>query len=1008
MRNSFFIFSLISLLSSAAAAVDLNDDILGLIVFKSDLQDPQSLLQSWNEDDSTPCSWQFIKCNPSTGKVTDITLHGLGFSGKIGRGLLNLQSLKVLTLSSNNFTGTISGILPASLVSLDLSNNGFSGVIPDSFLSNMNSLQFLDLSHNSFSGPIPNDFFHNSCSSLLFLSLAANTFEGPIPGSIKECTTLNSLNLSRNHFSGNPEFVGGIWSLSRLRLLDLSENDLSGEIPVGLSSVQYLKEFRLQKNRFSGTIPADIGLCSHLTGLDLSYNFLTGAPSESIGRLTGSLNFFSLSNNMLTGEFPQWISNFGNLQYLDLSNNGFTGVLPLTIGEMKQLSYLGISSNKISGGIPISLMNSNQLTVLKLRDNLLNGSIPEGLFNLGLNEIDFSGNQLSGQIPAPGSSKLIESLQRLDLSRNNLSGNIPAEIGLFSKLNYLNLSWNGELRSRIPPELGFFQNLIVLDLRNNAFYGSIPDDICDSGSLQVLQLDGNSLTGPIPQEIGNNCSSLSLLTLSHNNLTGPVPKSMGNLTKLKILKLEFNKLAGEIPQELGKLENLLAVNISYNLLVGRLPFGNVFQNLDQSALEGNMGICSPLLKGTCIMNVPKPLVLDPYAYGPGDHSGHKNRGDSFRSSSYHRRRFFSVSAILAISASLLIFLGVFVVTLLNVSARRRMSFVGNALEGSCSSGSSTFHSGSPLPATGKLVLLNSKSSGQGFLPKDNSFINKSAEIGSGIFGSVYKATFGSSGEELVAIKKLIPSDITPYQEEFDRHVRVLAKAKHPNLVTLRGYYWTPELQLLVSDFIPNGTLQGALHDRVVPPLQWRDRFNIMIGVGRGLAHLHHSFRPPIIHYNVKPTNILLDMYMNPKISDFGLARLLNKPDKHAADNRFQCTSGYNAPEMACKSLRVNEKCDVYSFGVTMLEVVTGRRPMEYGEDNVVILTERVKAMLERGNLLECVDETMDEYPVQEVLPVLKLALVCASQIPSSRPSMEEVVQILHVIKTPLPQRMEVF
>ncbi|XP_047317549.1 probably inactive leucine-rich repeat receptor-like protein kinase At3g28040 [Impatiens glandulifera] len=993
---------------SSIDSLQLNDDILGLIVFKSDLHDPKSLLQSWNEDDSTPCSWQFIKCDPSTGKVSDLTLDSLALSGKIGRGLQKLQSLKVLSLSSNNLTGSLAGAIPANLERLNLSRNGFSGVIPESLLSNMGALKFLDLSENSFSGPISSNFFSN-CPPLRFLSLAANAFEGSIPVSLKECSTLNSLNLSRNHFSGNPEFVGGIWSLSRLRLLDLSENYLSGFLPSGISFIHNLKELHLQRNQFSGLIPTDIGFCPHLTILDLSYNLFTGAPSESIGRLTTSLNHLSLSNNLLTGDFPQWVGNLESLYHLDLSNNGFIGVLPANIGDLKLLSYLSISNNRIAGGIPVSLVYTDQLTVIKLRDNILNGSIPNGLFNLGLNEIDFSGNLLSGEIPPPGTNRLLESLRRLDLSRNKLSGDIPAEIGLCSKLSYLNLSWNGELQSRIPPELGFFQNLTVLDLRNNELYGSIPGDICDSGSLQVIQLDGNSLTGSIPQEIGDNCSSLSLLTLSNNNLNGSIPKSIGMLSKLKILKLELNQLTGEIPPELGKLENLLAVNISYNQLTGRLPTSNLFQNLDQSALKGNLGICSPLLKEPCKMNVPKPLVLDPNAFSSGDHSGHRNNRGSSSQISDHHNRFFSVSAIVAISASLMIMVGVMVVTLLNMSARRRQTFIGSALEGSCS-GSSTFHSGSPSPATGKLVLLNSKSSNGDTIcldisPTNTNLLNKATEIGTGSLGSVYKATFGSSPGQEVAIKKLVASNITPYQEEFDRHVRILAKAVHPNLVTLRGYYWTPELQLLVSDFIPNGTLQGALHERApsVSPLSWTDRFMILLGVARGIAHLHHSFRPPIIHYNVKPSNVFLDESMNPKISDFGLVRLLNK---HVSPGgRFQSTAGYFAPEMACRSLRVNEKCDVYSFGVMVLEVVTGRRPVEYGEDNVVILTENVKVMLERGNILECVDSAMDhEYPEDEVLPVLKLALVCTSQIPSSRPSMAEVVQILQVIKTPIPHR----
>ncbi|CAL5391861.1 unnamed protein product [Camellia sinensis] len=990
------LFSLISVCSGNSP--QLNDDVLGLIVFKSDLHDPFSYLESWNEDDNSPCSWNFIQCNQATGRVSHVSLDGLGLSGKIaGKGLQKLQSLKVLSLSGNNFTGTISpelALIP-TLQTLNLSHNSLSGRIPTSFTS-ITSLRFLDVSDNFLSGPIPDDFFQpNSVSGLRFLSLSKNSFEGPVPSTLSRCTSLNYLNLSDNHFSGNLIFFGGIWLLTRLRTLDLSHNSFSGPVPRGVSAIHNLKVLDLQENRFSGSIPYDIGLCPHLNRLDFSDNLFTGSLPPTLNRLN-SLTFLGLSNNVFAGDLPQWIGNMSSLRHLDLSSNGFTGVLPSSMGDMKSLVHLSLGDNKITG------------------------NIPESLFDLGLGQIDLSKNEFIGAIPS-GSSKLFETLQFLDLSRNKLTGNIPEEIGLFSKLMHLNLSWNN-LQSRIPPELGFFQNLSVLDLRNTALYGSIPGDICDSGSLGILQLDGNSLTGPIPQDIGN-CSSLYLLSLSHNNLNGSIPKSISMLEKLEILKLEFNKLSGEIPQELGKLENLLAVNISYNRLTGRLPGGSIFQNLDQSALEGNLGICSPLLKGPCKMNVPKPLVLNPYAYG-NQMDGH-NKHSSRISRNFGHHKFLSVSAIVAISAAIVIAVGVIVISLVNVSVRRRLRFIDNALESMCSSSS---RSGSLT--MGKLILFdcNAASSSPDWTTLTSppeSLLNKANEIGVGIFGAVYKASLGMGGKERVvdvAIKKLVTSNIIQYPQDFDREVRILGKARHPNLIALKGYYWTPQLQLLVSEYAPNGNLQSRLHQRppinsssthhgqrqLQPPLSWATRFKIVLGTAKGLAHLHHSCRPPIIHYNIKPSNILLDENFNPKISDFGLARLLKKLDKHVMSSRFQRALGYVAPELACQSLRVNEKCDIYGFGVLILELVTGRRPVEYGEDNVVILSEHVRVLLEQGNLLECVDPSMEEYPEDEVLPVLKLALVCTSQIPSSRPSMAEVVQILQVIKTPIPQRMEIF
>ncbi|VAH69491.1 unnamed protein product [Triticum turgidum subsp. durum] len=582
-----------------------------------------------------------------------------------------------------------------------------------------------------------------------------------------------------------------------------------------------------------------------------------------------------------------------------------------------------------------------RLAELHLRGNQLSGSIPDALFDVGLETLDMSSNALTGVLPS-GSTRLAETLQWLDLSGNQLTGGIPAEMALFFNLRYLNLS-STDLRTQLPPELGLLRNLTVLDLRSSGLCGPVPGDLCESGSLAVLQLDGNSLAGPIPDNIGK-CSSLYLLSMGHNSLTGPIPAGMGELKKLEILRLEDNNLTGEIPQQLGGLESLLAVNISHNRLVGRLPASGVFQSLDASALEGNLGVCSPLVAEPCVMNVPKPLVLDPNEY---THGGNNNDSD---------------------------------------------------------------------------LAANGDGSGG-----ETALLSKATEIGrGGAFGTTYRASVGEG--RVVAVKKLSTASLVESRDEFDREARVLGKARHPNLMPLKGYYWTPQLQLLVTDYAPHGSLEGRLHGKdgegaaSFPPLTWAERFRVVAGTARGLAYLHQSFRPPVIHYNLKPSNILLDSRCNPLIADFGLARLLRKPKQQQQPDgnggvgamgscRFMQSAamGYAAPELACSSLRVNEKCDVYGFGVLVLELVTGRRAVEYGEDDVAVLTDQVRVALEQGAGVDddgaaaerLVDPALrGEFPEEEALPVLKLGVVCTSQIPSNRPSMAEVVQILQVIRAP--------
>ncbi|CAN1143930.1 Probably inactive leucine-rich repeat receptor-like protein kinase At3g28040 [Linum perenne] len=988
-----FLTFLITLFTVAAAdavsddAIPFLDEVFGLIAFKSDLTDPNSHLSTWNQDNDSPCSWQFVTCNPSTRRVTSLSLDALSLSGKLGRGLNKLNHLTSLDLSRNN----ISGSIPLSLLStpslqyLNLSHNSLSGPIPPAFV-NANSLKFMDLSHNSLSGHLPDDLFESCSSSLRVLSLSGNSLTGPIPAALYRCSLLNTLVLSSNMLSGVPDFSSGIWSLSRLRNLDLSHNSFTGSVPEGAFRLHYLKELRLRGNRFDGGIPWDIGLCSHLSLLDLSHNGFTGPVPAYLQKLT-SLSHLSLSNNKLIGDLPPWFSMLTNLKFLDLANN------------------------ELTGSIPTSIVSCTGLTVIRLRRNNFNGTIPDHMFiTLGsLEEVDFSHNQLVGALP-PFSPAFFQSIHTLDLSSNRLTGNIPSGTGLnYSSLRELNLSMNN-LQTRLPPEIGYVQNLTVLDLRYSSVHGSIPSNLCESGKLTILQLDGNSLTGPIPEEIGK-CSSLYLLSLSRNNLSGSIPESISKLSKLKFLRLEFNSLTGELPNKLGTLNNLLALNISHNKLIGKLPEGGIFPNLDASALQDNLGICSPLLKGPCNMDAAKPLVINPFAYRtPGNNIPHNSNSQA----SQGHRTFLTVSAIVAICAAVLIIIGVVIVSLLNVSARKRLTFIEHALESMCSSSTSRSSVNLSSSNTGKLVLFDSKSLSsslrQHFTGEDvdpESILKKSAEeIGEGDLGTVYKlVTEGRA----VAIKKLNASKIVQYHDDFDREVRLLGKVKHPNLLSLKGYYWNPQLQLLVTEYAPNGSLQDKLQEQEGPVLTWAERFKILDGLAHGLAHLHHTLRPPIIHHNVRPSNILLDADLNPKLSDFGLTRLLTKLERHVGGGgseyvRFGKSFGYVAPEVACRSLRVNEKCDVYGFGVVALEVVTGRRPVEYGEESVVILSDHVRGKLEEGNVLECVDSGMEigSWPEEEVLPVLKLALVCTSQVPSTRPSMAEVVQILQVIKTPLP------
>lgn len=381
---------------------------------------------------------------------------------------------------------------------------------------------------------------------------------------------------------------------------------------------------------------------------------------------------------------------------------------------------------------------------------------------------------------------------------------------------------------------------------------------------------------------------------------------------------------------------------------------------------------------------PKPIVLNP-------NSSDSSRG-SLTSNIRHKRIVLSISSLIAIGAAVFIALGVVTVSILNLHARASME---NSAAAPKISGADDFsHSHSSEANYGKLVMFSGDAD---FTSGTQALLNKDCELGHGGFGAVYRTKTQDGG--FVAIKKLNVSSLIKSQENFEREIKGLGEIRHPNLVALLGYYWTPSLQLLINEYICGGSLHKHIHEgQSKSCLSWQERFNVILGTAKGLAHLHQL---NIIHYNIKSTNVLIDGSGDPKLGDFGLARLLPVLDRYILSSKTQSALGYMAPEFACQTVKITEKCDVYGFGVLALEVVTGKRPVEYMEDDVVVLCDLVRRALDEGRVEECIDHNLQgNYPVEEAIPVVKLGLICASQVPSNRPDMEEVIRILELIKCP--------
>lgn len=938
-----------------------NDDVLGLIVFKAGLHDPKDKLSTWNEDAEYPCDWVGIKCDPRSKRVTEVALDGFSLSGHIGRGLLRLQFLQVLSLSKNNFSGPI-----------------------NTSLTHIGTLQVLDLSENNFTGSIPDEMFQQ-CGSLRVVSFAKNSLMGRIPDSLSYCSTLVAVNFSSNQLSG--KLPPGMWFSRGLQSLDLSENLLEAEIPEGIQNLYDVRVVNLRRNRFTGQIPRDIGGNLLLRSLDLSDNLFSGSLPESMQRL-GLCSSLDVHGNLLTGEIPDWIGELRNLKNLDLSRNELSGSIPPSIGNIQSLKKLNLSTNLLTGSLPDSISNCKNLSVLDVSQNLLTGGFP---FKLDTRGVSLSGNGVDESVEYTSlpATTLYNNLQVMDISSNSLSGEIPANLGVLGSVESLNMSRNLFFGS-IPASIGVLKYTQFLDLSNNRLNGSIPPEIGVAISLKDLKLDKNFLSGNIPTQIGA-CSNLTSLILSQNNLTGPVPPAMANLTNLEHVDLSLNNLSGSLPKELANLSHLVYFNISHNHLEGELPVGGFFNTIPLASVSGNPSLCGSVVNDSCPSVHPKPIVLNPNSSNPA--------GAASSSDHQHKRIILSISSLIAIGAAAFIAIGVMTITLLNIHVRSSMAHSAPAL--TLSGGEDFSCSPTADPNYGKLVMFSGDAN---FFTGAHALLNKDSELGRGGFGVVYRTVLRDGRS--VAIKKLTASGLMKSQDDFEREVKTLGKIWHPNLVKLEGYYWTSSLQLLIYEFVPSGSLYKHLHDADERnSLTWRQRFNIILGMAKGLSYLHQM---GVVHYNLKSTNVLLDGSGEAKVGDFGLARLLPMLDRCILSSKIQSALGYMAPEFACRTVKITEKCDVYGFGILVLEIITGRRPVEYMEDDVVVLCDMVRGALEENKVEKCIDGSLGgSFPPEEAIPVIKLGLICASQVPSNRPEMSEVVNILELIQCPSEGQEEI-
>lgn len=1004
-----------------------------LLSFKSSLKIP-NLLPNWLSGNN-PCNFTGVSCKNSAVSSIDLSNTDLSCDfGLVSSNLLTLPSLESFAAKNCNLTGVISfgsrSLCSKVLTSLDLGGNRISGSVSDvSSLSvcpelksvNLSrnwmefnggvepigiSLQVLDLSYNRISGSelVP-WIVSDGCGELMEFNVSGNNLSGTVPESLKSCSSLQLFDISRNNFSGVlpmdtllnlsslktlvlafNNFVGelpeSLSELTNLERFDVSSNQISGGIPSGLcegSSTTRLKVLYLQNNRLNGSIPSTLSNCSQLVSLDLSFNSLTGKIPSSF-RYLSKLQDLMIWMNLLIGEIPEELMYIKTLENLILDFNYLTGSIPASLSNCTNLNWISLSNNKLDGEIPASLGGLSNLAILKLGNNSFSGKIPAELGNCkSLVWLDLNTNQLSGTIPP-------------DLFKQ--SGYIAA--GYLTGKPFIYIKNDGSKQCHGAGNLLEFGGIRLEDLDRissrhpcnftRLYLGITQPNFNHNGSMIFFDLSYNKLEGGIPKELGS-MYYLNILNLGHNDLSGPIPEELSGLKNAAILDLSHNRLNGSIPNSLTSLA-LGDADLSFNNLSGTIPESAPFDTFGADRFWNNSGLCG----------YPLPLCpKDPNARSNG------------RKRSNQREASLAGSVAMGLLFSLFCIFGVILI-LVEMRKRRRKK-AATALEAYVDGGGNSYSGGGQASSAWKLTSTREalsislaafekplrKLTFADLLEATNGFDNNSL-IGSGGFGDVYRAQLKDN--TIVAIKKLIHVS-GQGDREFMAEMETIGKVKHQNLVPLLGYCKVGDERLLVYEYMKFGSLDDVLHDRKKTgiKLNWATRRKIAIGSARGLVFLHHNCIPHIIHRDMKSSNVLLDENLEARVSDFGMARHMSVMDTHLSVSTLSGTPGYVPPEYY-QSFRCSTKGDVYSYGVVLLELLTGKQPTDspdFGDNNLVGWVNqhakmRISDVFDRELLRE--DPSLEI----ELLQHLKVACACLDDRPWRRPSMIQVMAMFKEIQ----------
>ncbi|KAF7052367.1 hypothetical protein CFC21_060478 [Triticum aestivum] len=800
----------------------------------------------------------------------------------------------------------------------------------------------------------------------------------------------------------------------RVTGVQVKDKGLTGTLAPEVRNLTALMRLELFNNSLTGPLPSLAGLDS-LEYLNLHDNGFTFIPEDFFKGLTALKEVYLDHNPFKPWPFPTSLGDCQSITNFSANSVNMTGTLPDFFGSMPSLQELNLAGNSLSGPVPPSLADA-PLEVLWLNQKIettgFSGSISfvakmTKATKLWLHSNDFTG-------PLPDFSKLT-SLSDLGLRDNQLTGRVPDSLVNLKSLKTVSLG-NNLLQGPSPN----FAPSVEVDRTGKNQFCLPPGQPCDPRVDLLLEVEagfmypaklaagwaGNDPCSYQPGVVCDSGKNITSLNFAKMGLNGSISPSIGKIATLETLLLSDNNITGTVPKELAELPALKKVNLSNNNLYGKLP---EFRKNVLVILDGNPNFGKP---------APAP--------GPGGNSNDTKPGDGSGGSN---KASSSTGVIVGSVVGAVAVLGL--IAALGFYCYKRKQKPSGRVQSPHAMVIHPRHSGSD-PDMVKITVAGGNANGgaatsepysqASSAPRDihvveagnmvisiqvlrnvtNNFSQENI-LGRGGFGTVYKGELHDGTK--IAVKRM-ESGVMGNKglNEFKSEISVLTKVRHRNLVSLLGYCLDGNERILVYEYMPQGPVSQHLFEwkeHNLQPLEWKRRLSIALDVARGVEYLHSLAQQTFIHRDLKPSNILLGDDMKAKVADFGLVRLAPADGKCVSvETRLAGTFGYLAPEYAVTG-RVTTKADVFSFGVILMELVTGRRALDdtQPEDSMHLVTWFRRMQLNNDTFQKAIDTTidLDEETLASVSTVAQLAGHCCAREPHQRPDMGHAVNVLSTL-----------